>query len=187
MVRRSSEHRYQLGFDFTREPEEPVPEQTIYDGTLSNFDNREPKLGRFIRSVDYDESVQTPSIAANFLMREVFVPFDDFTQEELTVLALNTRNRITHTALIYRGTIDAIHVRTAEIFRPAILVNARSIMLAHVHPSGEASPSQADETFTQCCVEAGRILDTPVLDHIVVGRDQWVSLRERGQAYWTSK
>ena len=169
----------QLAFDFSAKPESSPPEQIVRAGLLANFDSRESGLGRFIRSVDHDVQIQTPALAANFLMQQIFTPFDDFTQEELVALMLNTKNRITHTALIYRGTINAIFVRNAEVFRPAILANARSIMLAHNHPSSDPTPSPEDVRLTQSCAEAGRILDVELMDHIIVGRDQWVSLKER--------
>ena len=155
--------------------------QTVRTGVLADIEPREPGLSRFIRSVDHDAVIQTPAVAADYLVNQLFTPFEDFMQEELVALMLNTQNRITHTALIYRGTIDSIYVRNAEIFRPAIQVNARSIMLAHSHPSGDPSPSHEDLRFTASCAEAGRILDVELLDHIVVGRDgRWVSLKERG-------
>ena len=179
MPERRPGHEYQLAFDFTQRPESSPPDQIIRGGTLANFDSREPHLGRFIRSVDHDVQIQSPATAAHFLMQQVFTPFEDFSQEELVTLMLNMKNRITHMALIYRGTIDSIYVRNAEIYRPAILANARSIMLAHVHPSGEPEPSAADVRFTESCIEAGRLLDIQLMDHIVVGNGRWVSLRER--------
>ena len=179
MPERGPTHESQLAFEFPRKVERPPPLAPVRGGILADFDSREPGLGRFIRSVEHDVQIQTPAMAAEFLLQQVFTPFDEFTQEELVTLMLNTKNQITHVGLIYRGTINAIHVRNAEVFRPAILANARSIMLAHNHPSGDPTPSSEDVRFNESCVEAGRILDVDLLDHIVVGRDRWVSLKER--------
>ena len=179
MPERRSGHEYQLAFDFTQKPESPAPDQIIRAGTFASFDAREPQLGRFIRSVEYDAAVQSPAVAARFLMQEIFTPFEEFTQEELVALMLNRKNIITHTALIYRGNIDGIFVRNAEVYRPAVLANARSIMIAHNHPSGDPSPSPHDVRFTESCLEAGRILDIQLLDHLIIGDGRWVSLRER--------
>ena len=140
MAQRSSEHRYQLPFDFTQKPEAPISvEQIVPVGSLSAFNTRPPGRGLFIRSVDDDAIIQTPTMAANFLMCEIFTPFDEFTQKEIVTLMLNTRNRIIHAALIYCGTINAGHQRTAEFLRPATLVNTRSMVPAHRHPRGDLS------------------------------------------------
>lgn len=182
MARRSPENPSQLAFDLKVRPErEPVPAPLyrIEPGALGQVDSREVELGRFVRAVDADISVTTPQIAARFLMEQIYAPFDIFEQEELTALMLNMKHRITHAAMIYRGTINEVHIRPAEIFRPAIRVNALALILAHNHPSGDPSPSTFDARFSENIVRAGELLDIRVLDHIVVGRDAWISMKER--------
>jgi DNA repair protein RadC len=98
-------------------------------------------------------------------------------------LLLNRKNRITHEAMIYRGTVDAIQVRTAELFKEAVRVNAPVLLLSHCHPSGEPTPSPEDIHLTQVAHQAARLLDIELLDHIVVGRDLWVSMKEQGLGF----
>jgi DNA repair protein RadC len=113
----------------------------------------------------------------------VFTPFEDFEQEELWVLMLNTKNRITHDSLVYRGQIDTIVVRMAEVFRPAVRVNARTIIVSHCHPSGDPTPSPEDVRVTEDIRQAGQLLGIELLDHLVIGMDKWVSLKERGLGF----
>ena len=180
---RSPESQWQLAFDFGQKRAAPEMVYAVSAAPLAGCDSREPALGRFVHTLQEELVVRTPATAATYLLEHVFTPFDTFEQEELVALMLNTQNRVTHSALIYRGTIDSVHVRMAEIFRPAVRVNARSLILAHNHPSGAADPSPEDVRLTTLCAEAARLLDITCLDHIVVGRDVWVSLKERGLGF----
>jgi len=187
MAGRRLEQTYQLPFDFSAQPEsEPIPSiYRIEPGTLAQLDRREAELGRFVRAVETETFMNTPQDVATFLLEQIYAPFDRFEQEELVTLMLNTQKGITHTAMIYRGTINTVYIRSAEIFRPAVRLNAASIVLAHNHPSGDPTPSPEDVRFTESCVEAGRILDIKLLDHIIVGKDRWVSLKERRLGFQT--
>ncbi|MBW1873264.1 MAG: hypothetical protein JRJ19_14435, partial [Deltaproteobacteria bacterium] len=78
-------------------------------------------------------------------------------------------------------------VRVGELFREAIRRNAAAIIVAHNHPSGDPTPSPEDITLTRQVVEAGELLNIGVLDHLVLGRRRWVSLKERGLVYFGSK
>ena len=133
-----------------------------------------------MRQVREEVIVRSPGDAAVHLLEKVFVPFDRLDQEELWVLLLSTRNRITHEVLLYRGTVEMVPVRPAEVFKEAIRVNATAILLAHNHPSGDPTPSPQDGELTETIVLAGKLLGIALLDHIVVGQQVWVSLRERG-------
>ncbi len=101
-------------------------------------------------------------------------------QEELRVLLLDTRNRVQRKVTLYRGNVNTTVVRIAEVLREAVRDNAPGIILVHNHPSGDPDPSPEDVRVTAKVVEAGRLLDVEVLDHIIVGRGRFVSLRERG-------
>jgi DNA repair protein RadC len=101
-------------------------------------------------------------------------------REELHVLLLNTKNRILRDDTIYVGNVSASLVRVAELLRPAVIENASSIMLVHNHPSGDPAPSPEDLHLTAETLAAARLMDISLLDHIVIGRDSYVSLRERG-------
>ncbi|MDP2328331.1 MAG: JAB domain-containing protein, partial [Dehalococcoidia bacterium] len=102
-------------------------------------------------------------------------------QEELRLLVLDTKHRVLATPILYRGTVSAAPGRIAELFREAIRRNASRIAIAHNHPSGDPTPSADDIEFTAAAVEAGRLLEVEVLDHVVIGQGarRWVSMRER--------
>jgi DNA repair protein RadC len=104
-------------------------------------------------------------------------------QEEMHVLLLDVRRRLlAEPVRLYRGTLDQITVRMAEVFRDAIRLGAASLILLNNHPSGDTSPSMADLRLTREAVQAGRLLDVEVDDHIVVGRG-YTSLRASGVAW----
>ena len=106
--------------------------------------------------------------------------------ETLHVILLNTRRRLINIYKIADGTLDTLLVHSREVFREAIRQNASAIVLAHNHPSGDPTPSEADVKVTKDLVRAGAILKIEVLDHIVLGRksqsrsQDWMSLRDLG-------
>ncbi len=179
----SPERLYQMAFDFKTSPESHSPIYRIEPNSLAEFGAREAELDRFVQVIHERPTVRTPSDAARFLQERVFTPFDAFEQEELHAIMLNTKSRITHEAMIYRGTIDCMYVRAAEIFRPAVRLNARSIILAHNHPSGQADASPEDVRVSTLCAEAGAMLGVECLDHLILGRESWISLKEKGLAF----
>jgi DNA repair protein RadC len=100
--------------------------------------------------------------------------------ECLFVLLLNTRRRIKGHHLVSIGTMDTILVHPREVFRVAIIAAASAIVCMHNHPSGEATPSEADIRLTRDLVRAGRLLKIELLDHLIVGVNQFASLRALG-------
>lgn len=132
----------------------------------------------FVREVKEVVFVHTPQAAGEYLLKHIFVPFEQCEQEEFWVFPLNCRYRITHQVMVYRGTIDSIHIRQAELFREAIRLNAYGVIFAHNHPSGEASPSEDDLRLHQTTCQVGDLLGIKVVDHFVVGRGTWTSLRQ---------
>lgn len=100
--------------------------------------------------------------------------------EQFRVIYLNTKNGILAEDVVAQGTINATIVGGREIFRKAVRILAASIILLHNHPSGDAQPSQEDVAITRQLVEAGKLLDIPILDHIIIGKGQFESLKERG-------
>jgi DNA repair protein RadC len=104
-------------------------------------------------------------------------------REELRVLLLDTRNGVLGIETVYVGNVSAALVRVGELFRDAVRRQAGAIILVHNHPSGDPTPSPDDLHLTAEAVAAGRLLDVAVLDHLVVGHDAWVSLRDRGVAF----
>ena len=104
-------------------------------------------------------------------------------REELRVLLLNTKNCVLRQTTVYVGNVSAAIVRVAELFRDAVRVQAAGVILVHNHPSGDPEPSADDLHLTAEAVAAGRLLDVPVLDHVILARDGHVSLRDRGIAF----
>lgn len=104
-------------------------------------------------------------------------------REEMHVLLLNAKNVVLEDTTVYVGNVSAALVRVAELFTGAIRRHAAGIILCHNHPSGDPEPSPDDLHLTAEAIAAGRLLDLPVLDHIILGRDGFVSLRDRGVAF----
>ena len=125
-------------------------------------------------------TISSPADAANLLMYQM-APLD---QEYLFVILLDTRNRVLGIPLeVYHGSLNTSMIRVGELFREAIKVNAAALIVAHNHPSGDPSPSPEDVAVTRALVEAGKLLDIDVLDHLVIGRYRFVSLKERGLGF----
>ncbi|MCI0558056.1 MAG: JAB domain-containing protein, partial [Nitrososphaera sp.] len=103
--------------------------------------------------------------------------------ECFAVLLLNSRRRVKGHQLLTMGTMDTVLVHPREVFRGAIVAAASSVVLAHNHPSGDASPSEADIKVTRDLIRAGQLLKIEVLDHVIVGTPNHCSLRTLGYFY----
>ena len=79
------------------------------------------------------------------------------------------------------GTVAHVSVEAREVFGPAVAARASSVVLAHNHPSGDTEPSPQDAKFTSAMVDAGRVLNIDVLDHLIVARRSFYSFRQRGR------
>ena len=104
-------------------------------------------------------------------------------REELRVVILNTKNAVLRVVTAYQGNVSASLVRVGELFRDAVRLDAAGIILVHNHPSGDPTPSPDDLHLTAEALAAGRLLDIDLLDHLVIGHDAYVSLRDRGVAF----
>ena len=100
--------------------------------------------------------------------------------EEFRILLLNTRNQVVSQKTISRGTLNGSLVHPREVFRHAIALSSNSLICVHNHPSGDPSPSDDDLAITRRLVEAGKLIDIQVLDHVIIGSGRNVSLRDRG-------
>ena len=100
--------------------------------------------------------------------------------EVFLALAMNTKNHVVAILPVSSGSLNASIVHPRELFQRAILGNAASLILAHNHPSGDPTPSPEDVELTKRLVDAGKLLDITVLDHIIIGDGCFVSLKERG-------
>jgi DNA repair protein RadC len=123
--------------------------------------------------------VRSPSDVAQVLMAEMA----HLEQEHFQVLYLDTRNRLLGSETVYVGSLNASHIRVAEVFRDAIKRNCAAIIVAHNHPSGDPSPSSEDVEVTRQLIAAGNMLSIELLDHLVIGQQRFVSLRERGLGF----
>ncbi len=123
--------------------------------------------------------VRTPGDVANFLMLEMA----ELEQEHLRLILLNTKNQIIRISTVYKGTVNSSHVRIAELFKEAVRHNATSIILAHNHPSGDPAPSTEDVRITEQIIQAGKLLEIELLDHLIIGHQRWLSLREKRLAF----
>ena len=129
--------------------------------------------------LDHPEAVVRLLRAHNLLLKS----------EKLQVLSLNTRRRLIRIDEPADGTLDTLLVHPREVFRAAIAANAAAVVLAHNHPSGDPTPSEADIKVTRDLIRAGQLLKIDVLDHVIIGRatperpKDYVSLRELGYFY----
>lgn len=101
-------------------------------------------------------------------------------RESFVAVLLSTKNHVLKTPVISVGSLNASIVHPRELFREAINASAAAVIVAHNHPSGDPTPSPEDITLTRKLVEAGNILDIPVLDHVVLGDGKYVSFKEKG-------
>ncbi len=130
-------------------------------------------------------TLDTPERIAE-LLREENRPFE---VENFQVVLLNTRRKLIRVERISQGTLDTILVHPREVFKSAIAANAAAVVLAHNHPSGDPTPSEADIKVTRDLIRAGQLLKIEVLDHVILGRStqerpkDFVSLRELGYFY----
>ena len=106
-----------------------------------------------------------------------------FEQEHLRTLLLDTRNRLMKISEIYRGTLNSSHIRVGEVFRDAVRIGAAALIVVHNHPSGDPTPSPEDVAVTKVLVEAGKLLDIDVLDHLIIGKNCFLSLKAKGLGF----
>ena len=103
--------------------------------------------------------------------------------EHLRVILLDRRNRVLDIQEVYKGSVNSSQVRVGELFKEAVRINASGIIVIHNHPSGDPTPSPDDVAVTRAIVQAGKLLDIDVLDHLVIGMGKWVSLKEKGLGF----
>ena len=100
--------------------------------------------------------------------------------EKFIGIFLDTKHHVLGTATISKGTLDMSVVSPRELFQHAFLLNAAAIIVAHNHPSGNPSPSKEDHISTDKLIQAGKILDIAVLDHVIVGLNTYISFKNEG-------
>ena len=119
--------------------------------------------------------IASPADIANLVLSDMAT----LEQEQLRVFLLDMKNRVLAIRILYTGSLNQSTVRVAEIFKAAIRENCAAIAVVHNHPSGDPTPSPEDVRVTEAIVQAGQLLDIDVIDHVIIGHQQFVSLRER--------
>jgi DNA repair protein RadC len=139
------------------------------------------ELGRrlLIASPEERPQITSPADAANLLLPEMGI----LEQEELRTLLLDTKHRVLDSPTVYKGNVNTSVIRVGELFREAVRINCVAMIVVHNHPSGDPTPSPDDVRVTEQIVQAGKLLDIEVLDHLVIGQQRYVSLKERGLGF----
>jgi DNA repair protein RadC len=136
------------------------------------------EIGRRISNLTYDDRyiIRSPEDGASYVMHEMRF----LSQEHFVCLYLNTKNQVLHKQTIFIGSLNASIVHPREVFKEAFRRSAASIICIHNHPSGDPTPSREDIEVTKRLAESGKIIGIDVLDHLIIGENKFVSLKEKG-------
>jgi DNA repair protein RadC len=168
-------------------------------GSLADVASREPselarvrgvgkaKAARLVSAFELSRRLRARTPGARTVLSgpaEVYAAFgplmEDLRHEVFRIALLDAQNGLLADRIISEGTLSASLVHPREVFKPAILESAASVILLHNHPSGDPTPSKEDIRLTRQLVECARMLDLRIHDHVVIGRGRFVSLAERG-------
>ncbi|MFC0611185.1 DNA repair protein RadC [Scopulibacillus daqui] len=136
------------------------------------------ELGRRVSQLKNEERyvIRSPEDGAKYVMDEMRF----LSQEHFVCLYLNTKNQVLYRKTIFIGSLNASIVHPREVFKEALRRSAASIICFHNHPSGDPTPSREDIEITKRLVECGMLLGIDVLDHIIIGDQIFISLKEKG-------
>lgn len=137
------------------------------------------ELGRRLSTESSEEqtTINSPADAVALLQYEMSA----LEEEHLRIMLLDTQNHVLDIVEIYKGSVNSSQIRVGELFKHAVRRNAPAIIIAHNHPSGDPTPSPDGVAVTRAIVQAGKLVDVDVLDHLVIGQGKFVSLRIRFQ------
>jgi DNA repair protein RadC len=136
------------------------------------------ELGRRMSAESFEEGA--PLRAPRDVWMAYAPRLEDLPVEEFHVAVLDAQHRLDRDILITRGILNSSLVHPREVFREAIAERAAAIVLVHNHPSGDPTPSADDRAITAQMVAAGKLLDIPVADHVVIGKGRYISFSEAG-------
>lgn len=159
----------------------PVAELTAHQGigrARAAVIHAALELGRRLAGEGRDET--TPIRSPRDVVAVFAAKLEDLPVEEFHVAVLDAQHRLERDVTVTRGILNSSLVHPREVFREAIAERAAAIILVHNHPSGDPSPSADDRTVTEQLVSAGRLLDIPVHDHVIIGRGRYTSFAEAG-------
>lgn len=136
------------------------------------------EIGRRISNLAYDDRyvIRSPEDCANYVMNDMRF----LSQEHFVCLYLNTKNQVLHKKTVFIGSLNASIVHPREVFKEALRRSAASVICLHNHPSGDPTPSREDIEVTKRLVESGKIIGIELLDHLIIGENKFVSLKEKG-------
>ncbi|WML54203.1 DNA repair protein RadC [Neobacillus sp. PS3-12] len=136
------------------------------------------ELGRRVSNLAFDERyvIRSPEDGAKYMMNDMRF----LAQEHFVCLYLNTKNQVIHKQTIFIGSLNASIVHPREVYREALKRSAASIICLHNHPSGDPTPSREDIEVTKRLAECGKIIGVDLLDHLIIGENKFVSLKEKG-------
>lgn len=136
------------------------------------------ELGRRIHRLQYEDRyvIRSPEDAANFVMEDMRF----LSQEHFVCLYLNTKNQVLHQQTVFIGSLNASIVHPREVFKEAFRRSAASFICIHNHPSGDPAPSREDIDVTKRLSECGKLIGIELLDHLIIGDQKFISLKEKG-------
>lgn len=139
------------------------------------------ELGRrlTLESPEERPTINSPADAAALVQFEMSA----LEQEHLREFLLDTRNHVLDIHEVYHGSVNMSQVRIGEVFKTAIRRNATAVIVVHNHPSGDPTPSPDDVAVTRALVQAGKLVDVDVLDHLIIGQGKYISMKERGLGF----
>ena len=155
---------------------------TLLDALRSNLHLLGELAVRYAVEFHPERSTQDlPSINCPNDVRRLLGPeMAPLAQEQLRVLLMNTKNDVVGQRVVYQGNVNSSMIRPAEVLRPAVIEAVPSIIVCHNHPSQDPTPSPEDAAITRDLEQAGKLLGIELLDHVVIGGERFVSLKERG-------
>lgn len=161
----------------TRRPAELAAIPGVGEATAARLASAFELARRLSReSRDRGPQLATPRAVWSHLALEL----RDRERERFVALCLNARNELVREVVVSIGSLNASIVHPREVFKPALACSAAAIVIAHNHPSGDPAPSREDRDVTRALADAGRLLDVPLHDHVIVGADAYFSFRDAG-------
>ena len=159
----------------------PTKDAALLEALRSNLGLLGELAARYEVATKPEGPEDPPSINSPQDVQRLLGPeMSQLAQEQLRVLLIDTKSQVVGQRVIYQGNISSAIVRTAEVFRPAVIEAVPSVIVAHNHPSRDPDPSPDDVLITRKLKQAAELLDIDLLDHIVIGGKRHVSLKERG-------
>ena len=156
-------------------------EDALLDALRQNLHVLGELAVRYEVEIDPERADDAPALCSPQDVQRLLGPeMGALAQEQVRVLLLDRRNRVVAQRVLYQGNCYSSVVRPAEVLRPAVVAAVPHIIVAHNHPSGDASPSPDDIKVTKDLAEAAKLLGVELLDHVVIGRSEAISLKDRG-------